>query len=120
MQAYKPHEQKTDFDADQLFGATERAIETLKYRPTKRSPDDHTIETQPKEVGYSSVPRLFYRYAFKVDTSGGTLRIAATCEQNTAMSRSEFEDCGDKRPEKVIEEQDQFRQEILRIAGTLP
>ena len=120
MVAYTPVKQKTKFREEQLFGAAERAIDKLGYMPINKSLEGYTVETREKEVGYSSVPRLFYRYSFQIDTKGGVLAIRSTCKQNSPTAREEYEDCGDERPRRVVEEQQNLGDTIMEIAATLP
>jgi hypothetical protein len=120
MVSYSPDQETTKFDEDQLFGATQRAIEQTGYQPIRPDREGHAIQTREKEVGYSNVPRLSYRYSFRIETKGGVLKIDAACEQNTSMNRTEFSDCGDERPQHVVDEQDRLKAKILEIAKGLP
>jgi hypothetical protein len=36
------------------------------------------------------------------------------------MNRTEFSDCGDERPQHVVDEQDRLKAKILEIAKRLP
>lgn len=120
MEANTPVNEKTKFRDDQLFGAAERAIEKLGYYPVNPDAEQLTVDTREKEVGYSSVPRLSYKYTFHIEVKQGTLHISSTCKQNTAMKREEFGDCGDERPQRVLDEQEQLKQTILQVAAQLP
>lgn len=120
MKTYSAVDEKTDYDEDQLFGAATRAIDKLDYRPVGTDREGHTVSTREKEVGYSSVPRLFYRYSFEINTEGGRLRITAHCTMNSATDREGFEECGDERPKQVIEKQRELSDTILDLAKEVP
>jgi hypothetical protein len=102
FQSYEPVHTKTKLEPDQLLTAAQRSIEKLGYQMVGLDRATHTVRTREKEVGYSNVPRLSYRYSFRIETKGGVLKIDAACEQNTSMNRTEFSDCGDERPQHVI------------------
>jgi hypothetical protein len=120
MRSYQPVEEQTRFDSDQLFGAAQRSFDKLGYMPTNLDRSAHTLSTREKEVGYSSVPRLSYKYAFTVETAGGRLHIVAHCTMNSSINREKFEDCGDDRPQLVLDEMAKLKEKILEVAKSVP
>lgn len=120
MDAYTPVKEKTRYDADQLLSAAEQSMRDLGYRTVKLDRSSHRVSTREKEVGYSSVPRLSYKYSFQVETTGGQLVIEADCKMNSAMSREKFSDCGDERPDRVLDELAALRKAILEEAKRTP
>jgi hypothetical protein len=120
MRSYEPVHQKTQFDQEQLFGAAQRSIEKLGYFPTKLDRASYSVSTREKEVGYSSVPRLSYKYSYTIETRGGDLRIVANCTMNSSVKRETFDDCGEDRPKQVIEEMEVLREKILELAKSMP
>ena len=116
MVAYKPVSEKTKLSSDSLFQAATTVLEQKGFFITDRDPGTYIIKTREKEVAVSSVPRLSYKYEYTVTTQNSTLSITSTCTQNSEMKRTEFEDCGDERPVKVVEETDQLKAAILTKA----
>jgi hypothetical protein len=116
MASYKPVQEKTKFSEDDLFQAAVSVVESKGHPVTDRDSTSYTIKTREKEVSVSSVPRLSYKYQYTIVTKGGTLHISTTCTENSAMKRTEFEDCGDERPERLIKETDEIRAAILARA----
>jgi hypothetical protein len=112
MTSYTPAKEKTKFSEDDLFTATVRALEAKGYTAI---PDREqlVVKTREKEISVSSVPKLSYKYTWQIQTKGGTLAINSTCQENSAMSRTEFEDCGDDRPQRMVDEQQSLVAEIL-------
>jgi hypothetical protein len=120
MEPYLPTAQKTKFDPDTLFRASTKALESKGYITTNADPERFSVETREKETAISSVPRLSYKYSWKIVTSGGTLAISSRCKQNSSMAREKFEDCGDERPKRLRDEQEELRSEILELAKRSP
>jgi len=120
MQPYLPTAQKTKYAPETLFAASRDALEDNGYITTNADPEHFSVETREKETAVSSVPRLSYKYSWKVVTSGGTLAITSKCTKNSSMGREKFEDCGDERPKRLREEQEELREEILERAKRLP
>jgi hypothetical protein len=117
MQAYTPVKQKTAHSEDTLRHAARQALEAQDYVAVSTDERPSVLETREKEVFVSSVPRLAYRYSFRVDTKGGQLSIDSTCKHNSAMAREAFEDCGSERPQRVLDEQEKLRAAILERAN---
>jgi len=116
MTTYTPVHQKTKYSADALHIAARDAIDQLGYQPAGGDAGAHVIETREKQVATSSIPRLSYKYAFKIETTNGVLEIDATCVQNSATSESTFKECGDDRPQRVVNEQKKLLKRILENA----
>ena len=116
MNTYTPVHQKTKYSADSLHIAARDALDQLGYQPAGGDSEAHVLETREKSVAISSIPRLSYRYSFKIETAKGILEINSTCVQNSATSESTFKDCGDDRPQRVINEQRKLVKRILEIA----
>lgn len=116
MTTYAPVQQKTKYSADALHIAARDAIDQLGYQPAGGDASAHVIETREKQVATSSIPRLSYKYSFKIETSNGILEISATCVQNSATSETTFKDCGDDRPQRVVNEQKKLAKRILENA----
>ena len=116
MKSYTPVKEKTKFAPEVLFTASERALEAAGHITTESDRERYTLETREKEVFVSSVPRLSYRYRYRVGTAGGVLTIDTTCKQNSAMARTEYEDCGDERPGRLLAELDDVKKDILERA----
>ena len=93
MEPYLPTAQKTKFAPDTLFAASTKALEDKGYITTNADPERYSVETREKETAVSSVPRLSYKYSWKIVTAGGTLAISSRCKQNSSMAREKFEDC---------------------------
>ena len=119
MEAYTPTNTKTKHSEDVLLEASTRAVEKLDHMVANRNRDAYTLETREREVAVSSVPKLSYKYSFQIFTKGGVLRIQSTCVENSSMERTEFEDCGEDRPEKVNQEQQALEKKILEIAAKM-
>jgi hypothetical protein len=119
MVSYKPVNEKTKLPEDALFQAATSVLETKGHPITDRDPTTYTIKTREKEIAVSSVPRLSYKYEYTVVTKGGTLLISTTCRQNSEMKRTEFEDCGDERPQRVVDETEKIKTAILEKAKTI-
>jgi hypothetical protein len=117
MKTYTPVKEKTKFAPEVLFTASQRAIEASGHVTTEIDREKYTLETRQKEVFVSSVPRLSYRYRYRVSTTGGILTLDTDCQQNSAMNRTEYESCGEERPKRLIEEQDEIKQKILELAA---
>lgn len=116
MNTYTPVHQKTKYSADSLHIAARDAIDQLGYQPAGGDNEAHVIETREKQVAVSSIPRLSYKYAFKIETTNGVLEINASCVENSATNENSFKDCGDDRPQRVINEQKKLVKRILEIA----
>jgi hypothetical protein len=117
MTDYKPVSERTKFDEEELLSASSAALEAKGY-VAATDHDASSVTTREKEIAVSSVPKLSYKYTWEVTTKGGTLLIKATCTQNSSMSRTKFEDCGDDRPERLVKEQKEIRDDILkRVKG---
>ena len=119
MVAYTPVNEKTKLSSDALFQAATAVLEQKGFFISDRDPGTYIIKTREKEVAVSSVPRLSYKYEYTVTTQNSTLSIATTCKQNSEMKRTEFEDCGDERPVKIVEETEQLKKEILTKAKSV-
>jgi len=117
MTAYQPVNEKTKLSSDDLFSASVKALEARDYVATTE-PDRYYIETREKEVAVSSVPRLSYKYTWQIQTKDSTLSITATCKENSSTERTKFEDCGDERPDRLIKEQKELHEDILKRAKT--
>ena len=120
MEPYLPTAQKTKFGPDTLFVASTKTLEDRGYITTNADPERFSVETREKETAISSVPRLSYKYSWKVVTAGGTLAITSRCTQNSSMAREKFEDCGDERPKRLRDEQEELRADILERAKRTP
>lgn len=118
MQAYTPVKEKTGHSEQNLRDAAFQALEAQGYSAFSSDAQPTVLETREKEVFVSSVPRLAYRYTFRVDTKGGVLSIETTCKKNSAMERQEYEECGEERPKRVMDEQQKLRDGILERAKT--
>jgi hypothetical protein len=116
MQSYTPIKEKTKIAPEVLFTASEQALESAGHVTTEINRENYTLETREKEVFVSSVPRLSYRYHYRVGTAGGVLTIDTACKQNSAMARTEYEDCGDERPGRLLAELNDIKKDILERA----
>lgn len=116
MQDYQPVKQKVGLDAEDLLRVSREAADNLGYVPVESDSAPDTFETRQREVAVSSVPRISYRYTFRVSTQGGTLTITSTCTENSAMHREQYDDCGSERPKRVMAEQDALEKAILERA----
>jgi hypothetical protein len=119
MTTYTPVREKTKVSADTLHRASRDAIEALGYQPVAVDAQTHSLDTREKEVAVSSIPRLSYKYAFHIETTGGILAIDAKCTQNSASNEATFEDCGEDRPERVVNAMAQIKKRILATAPTI-
>jgi hypothetical protein len=117
MKSYEPINEKTKMSADDLYRASINALEARKYVAISDS-ERYYVETREKEVAISSVPRLSYKYTWQIQTKDSTLSITATCKENSSTNRTKFEDCGDERPERLLKEQKELREDILMRAKT--
>ncbi|HVW29917.1 MAG TPA: hypothetical protein VHC69_31355 [Polyangiaceae bacterium] len=117
MTTYTPVDEKTKYSEDVLLSAAKDAAEELGFRVVAGE-GSSTFDTREKEVATSSIPRLSYKYTFHVDTTHGELLIQATCIQNSTTNESEFKDCGDDRPERVVMLQAQLHKKTLEHAKT--
>jgi hypothetical protein len=115
MTDYKPVTEKTKFDEEALLSASASALEARGY-VASTDHDASSVTTREKEISVSSVPKLSYKYTWEVTTKGGTLTIKSTCTQNSSMKRTKFEDCGDERPERLIQEAKALKTDILKRA----
>ncbi|HEX7671905.1 MAG TPA: hypothetical protein VF395_20060, partial [Polyangiaceae bacterium] len=107
--------EQTKFSADSLYSAARDAADQLKYVP-RADPQSHSIDTREKEVATSSIPRLSYKYSFHIETSGGLLSITAACTKNSATSEATYSECGDDRPERVVQELAALKKRTLELA----
>ena len=119
MRAYTPVEEKTKFSGEALHLATRKTFEMSEHPIVLNDPGSGTITTRLKEIATSSVPRLSYRYSYKVGTQGGVLTIDTTCTQNSTMAPTEFTDCGADRPGRIGLEQTTLRDKILKRAAKI-
>ena len=117
MKSYQPVSEKTKLSEDDLFRASVNALEARDYVAISDS-ERFYVETREKEVAVSSVPRLSYKYTWQIQTRDSTLSITATCKENSSTDRTKFEDCGDERPDKLLKEQKELREDILMRAKT--
>jgi hypothetical protein len=115
MKAYEPLNEKTKLSEDDLYRASVTVLEKHDYVAIQDS-ERFLVETREKEVAVSSIPRLSYKYTWRVQTREGTLSIESTCKENSSTARTEFKDCGEDRPERLIKEQSELRAEILTAA----
>jgi hypothetical protein len=115
MTSYTPVEEKTKYKEDTLFRAARDAAEDLGFVVTAGE-GSSTFDTREKQVATSSIPRLSYKYTFHVETSGGVLSIKASCSKNSTTNESEFSDCGDDRPKRVVDLQEKLHQLTLKRA----
>jgi hypothetical protein len=111
--SYEPVSQKTKYTPEDLLSASITAVEAAGHATKQIDRDKFSFETRQKEVAVSSVPRLSYKYSYRISTAGGKLTIESTCVENSSLSREKFTDCGDDRPDKVIDETKQLQQAIL-------
>ena len=116
MRPYTPVEKKTKHSADQLIAAAREVLQNEDYVVISSEEEIHSFTTREKEYFVSSVPRLAYKYAWQVDTRGGTLRLSATCKKNSALERKDYQSCGEQRPRRVIDEQKALEKAILAKA----
>lgn len=117
MKTYVPVKEKTKHAPEVLFTASQRALEASGHVTTEIDREKYTLETRQKEVAVSSVPRLSYRYRYRLSTAGGILMMDTDCQQNSAMNRTEYESCGDERPRRLIDEQEEIKKKILELAA---
>ena len=115
MTDYTPVNEKTKFSEDVLYRAARDTAEHLDLR-VQAGDNGTTFDTREKQVATSSIPRLSYKFSFHVETSGGVLAIKANCVKNSTTSESEFSDCGDDRPARVVELQAALRKQTLERA----
>jgi hypothetical protein len=115
MTSYTPVEEKTKYKEDTLFRSARDAAEELGFVVTAGE-GSATFDTREKQVATSSIPRLSYKYTFHVETAGGVLSIKTTCSKNSTTNESEFKDCGDDRPKRVIEFQEKLHKLTLARA----
>jgi hypothetical protein len=116
MKSYTPISEKTKIAPEMLFTAARRALEAKGYDVIRSDPETYTLLTKEKETYVSSVPRLSYKYQWTIVTAEGKLSISVSCKENSSMERTAYQDCGDERPSRVIDEQDDLRKEILQRA----
>jgi hypothetical protein len=117
MKSYQPVNEKTKHSEDDLYTASVAALEARDYVAIQDR-ERYLVETREKEVSVSSVPRLSYKYTWQIQTREGSLSIISTCKENSSTDRTKFEDCGDERPDKLVKEQEDIRQDILMRAKT--
>jgi len=117
MTTYAPVNEKTKYSDDVLLSAAKGAAEELGFRVVAGE-GSSTFDTREKEVATSSIPRLSYKYTFHVETTHGELLIQSTCIANSTTGESEFKDCGDDRPERVVQLQAALRKRTLERAKT--
>jgi hypothetical protein len=117
MTSYQPVNEKTKLSEDDLFEASVDALEARDYVPILDR-ERYFVKTREKEIAVSSVPRLSYKYTWQIQTKDATLSISSTCKENSATARTTFEDCGEDRPERLVEEQKALREDILKRAKT--
>ena len=117
MTTYVPVNEKTKYDDDVLLSAARGAAEELGFQVVV-SEGSSTFDTREKEVSTSSIPRLSYKYTFHVDTTHGELVINSTCIANSTTNESEFKECGDDRPSRVVQLQGMLRKRTLERAKT--
>jgi hypothetical protein len=115
MKSYQPVNEKTKLSEDDLFRASVSALEARDYIAISDR-DRYFVETREKEVAVSSVPRLSYKYTWQIQTKDSTLSITSTCKENSSTQRTVFDDCGDERPEKLLEEQAELQRDIMERA----
>jgi hypothetical protein len=115
MTDYTPVNEQTKFSEDALYRGARDAAEHLDLR-VQAGEGGTSFDTREKQVATSSIPRLSYKFSFHVETSGGMLVIKANCVKNSTTSESEFSDCGDDRPAKVVELQAALRKQALERA----
>ena len=116
MATYTPVSEQTKFSADSLYSAARDAADQLKHQPRAADSQSHSLDTREKEVATSSIPRLSYKYSFHIETGGGLLAITAACTKNSATSEHTFHECGDDRPERVVQELATLKARILELA----
>jgi hypothetical protein len=116
MRNYTPVSEKTSYPPEDLLYAARAELDASGHDVVRMEPGEFWLQTREQEVAVSSVPRMSYKYAFKVTTAGGTLSISASCKQNSSTDRTKFEECGKERPKAVIEEQKRLKDAILTRA----
>ena len=117
MKSYQPVNEKTKLSEDDLFRASVSALEARDYVAISEG-ERYYVETREKEVAVSSVPRLSYKYTWQIQTKDSMLSITVTCKENSSTARTEFEDCGEERPERLVKEQKELHDDILKRAKT--
>lgn len=117
MTDYTPVNEKTKYSEDVLLSAAKGAADELGLRVVAGE-GSSTFDTREKEVATSSIPRLSYKYTFHVETTHGELVIRSTCVENSTTNESDFKDCGDDRPERVVQLQAALRKRTLERAKT--
>jgi hypothetical protein len=117
MTTYAPVDEKTKYSDDVLLSAAKGAAEELGFRVVAGE-GSSTFDTREKEVATSSIPRLSYKYTFHVETTHGNLLIQTTCIANSTTAESDFKDCGDDRPARVVQLQAALRKRTLERAKT--
>lgn len=116
MRNYTPVSEKTSYPPEDLLYAARAELDASNHDVVRMEPGEFWLQTREQEVAVSSVPRMSYKYSFKVTTTGGTLSITASCKQNSSTDRTKFEECGKERPKAVIEEQKRLKDAILARA----
>lgn len=111
---YVPLEKKTDLDAKKLYDAAEGTLLDRGYLIDKRDEATLTLVTEPRTMLGSDISQNKFKYVWKVQTSGGTLRIELKCKE--AGGLGDPVDCDKETPEKIVLEQDAIAEQAMREA----
>lgn len=113
MTAYAPLERTTEVAPEKLLPAAEGTLLDRGYLIERK--DQTEIQTKPRTLLGSEIAKDKYRYVWTVNASQGRLRIELDCKTGDEAAPTS---CSDKEaPEKLVKEQQEIVEQILREAG---
>lgn len=118
MTAYQSTQQPTAHDGRDLYLAAVRTLAKLGYGLAARDESAMVIETDYMKVNYDAMWGGYYRYSWRIITSGGELTIFSSCFLFDGIKAGE-RDCGGQRPASVVAEEKRIADMILADVSKL-
>lgn len=114
--SYAPTLEDTEQDDGDIYRAAIRTLVRLGYGFASRDEGARAIETEYRDVTYNGWGSQ-YSYAWRIITAGGELSIFSSCKHaDKASFNPRPQDCGDRRPTVVVQEEKKIRDMILADA----
>jgi hypothetical protein len=111
---YAPLEKKTGLDSKKLYDATEGTLLDRGYLIETRDETGFKLETKTRTLLGSDITQNKFKYAWSVETAGGTLKIALSCKE--ASGTGSVSDCGKDAPDKLVAEQRAIADQAIKEA----
>ncbi len=113
MAPYTPLDQSTELDKGKLLEAAEGTLLDRGYLVADKDAAAGKIVTKERTMLGSQIAQEKFKYVWTVEVGGGHVKIQIGCKQAKA---EEISSCGDEVPEKLVKEQQEIADQIVREA----